>query len=129
MTLADAITSLRPGAVWSMSDGSDLSTLEWLDKGQTRPTDAEIITAASAPAPQSILPQDLMGQFTVDDAAKIRAAVQANASFWLLWSAMQAQKDPMHAGNERFLQGWNALVSVLGADRMAAIAASLGVKV
>jgi hypothetical protein len=38
ITKADALQSLRPGAQWSMSD----NILEWLDKTQTRPTDAEI---------------------------------------------------------------------------------------
>ena len=37
-TKADAIQSLRPGAEWVLR-GDDL---EWLDKAQTEPTDAEI---------------------------------------------------------------------------------------
>lgn len=81
------------------------------------------------PAPPSVLPQDLMAQFTADDATKIRAAVDTSAQFWLLWSAMQAQKDPMLVTNARFLAGWSALIQVIGADRMQAIATALGVTV
>jgi hypothetical protein len=82
-------------------------------------------------APQSrppvILSQDLMAQFTADDAAKIQAAIAGNAQFWLLWNALTTQKDPMTVTNARFLRGWNALVSVLGQPRMNAIATALGV--
>src|SRR5207237_340701 len=79
--------------------------------------------------PQSVLSQDLMAQFDADDAAKIRAAVEGNSQFWLLWSSLQAQKDAMIVGNARFMTGWNALVQVLGADRMAAISTALGVTI
>jgi len=34
----DAVQSLRPGAQWTMFNGS----LEWLDTNQTQPTEAEI---------------------------------------------------------------------------------------
>jgi hypothetical protein len=81
--------------------------------------------APVTPFPQTVLPQDLMAQFTADDAAKIQAAVSSNSLFWLLWSAMQAQKDPMHITNERFQAGWAALVQVLGQPRMATIATAL----
>lgn len=84
---------------------------------------------ASIPAiAPTVLPQDLMAQFTVDDASKIQAAIAANVSFWLLWSAMQAQKDAMRSDNPRFVQGWGALEQVLGLDRMNAIAKALGIK-
>lgn len=126
-----ALVALRPGAQWSMGD--DLASLEWLDTAQTRPTDVEITAKASeiagAPIPQSVLSQDLMAQFTADDATKIQAAVSGNVQFWLLWSAMQAQKDPMEVGNARFQAGWNALVQVLGQSRMDAIATALGVTI
>jgi hypothetical protein len=79
------------------------------------------------PPPAEILSQDLIAQFTADDAAKIKSAVDSSAQFWLLWSAMQAQNEPMVVTNARFLQGWAALVQVLGAPRMTAIAAALGV--
>lgn len=82
-----------------------------------------------APEPAAFLSQDLMAQFTADDAAKIKAAVETNPQFWLLWSAMQAQKDPMQISNARFLAGWSALVFVLGASRMSAIAGALGVSI
>lgn len=84
--------------------------------------------APPAPPP-SILSQDLMAQFTADDAAKIQAAVSANVQFWLLWQAMTAQKDPMVVTNARFLAGWNALIQVLGQARMTAIATALNVNI
>jgi hypothetical protein len=76
-----------------------------------------------------ILAQDLMAQFTTDDAAKIQAAVAGNAQFWLLWNALTTQKDPMLVTNVRFRAGWNALVQVLTQARMDAIATALGVTV
>jgi hypothetical protein len=79
--------------------------------------------------PAQILSQDLMAQFTAADAALIQAAVSGNVQFWLLWSSMQAQKDPMIVTNARFLAGWAALISVLGATRMTAIALALGVTI
>lgn len=99
----------------------------FVDGVYTPPPPAPVIEFP--PQPQSILSQDLMAQFTADDAALIRAAVAGNAQFWLLWSAMQAQKDPMLVTNARFLTGWAALVQVLGTDRMAAIAAALNVTI
>jgi hypothetical protein len=86
------------------------------------------LSPSGPPAPPpSVLSQDLMAQFTAADAAKIQAAVTANPAFWLLWSAMQAQKDPMEVGNARFLVGWSAMVAVLGQVRMNQIAVALGV--
>lgn len=79
--------------------------------------------------PQSVMSQDLMAQFTAADATAIQAAIGANVQFWLLWSAMQAQRDPMIVTNARFLAGWNALVQVLGQPRMTAIATALGVTI
>jgi hypothetical protein len=79
------------------------------------------------PPPTSLLSQDLAAQFTLDDAAKIKAAIDGNMQFWLLWSAMQAQSGPMVVTNARFVAGWSALVSVLGQPRMNQIAAALGV--
>jgi hypothetical protein len=70
-----------------------------------------------------------MAQFTAADAAAIQAAIAGNVQFWLLWSAMQAQKDPMVVTNARFLAGWSALITVLGAPRMTAIATALGVTI
>lgn len=86
-------------------------------------------TPSIVPPPAQITSQDLMAQFTAADAAEIQAAVSGNAQFWLLWSAMQAQKDPMIVTNPRFLAGWVALTQVLGAPRMAAIAAALNVTI
>jgi hypothetical protein len=91
--------------------------------------DPPLVAFLNPPAPQFIAPQDLMAQFTVGDAAKIKAAVETNPQFWLLWSAMQAQKDPMIAMNARFLAGWNALVQILGQARMTQIAAALNLTI
>jgi hypothetical protein len=81
------------------------------------------------PPPASILSQDLMAQFNADDAGLIRTAVDGNSQFWLLWSALQAQKDPMEVTNTRFLTGWNALIQVLGQERMTQIATALKVTI
>jgi hypothetical protein len=122
-----ALLLLRPGAQWVI-DGDDLATLQWHDTAQTRPTDAEIIAkAGNLPSPPAqILSQDMMAQFTIDDITKIKAAVDASMPFYLLWTSLQAQKDPMQITNARFLTGWSALVSVLGQARMNEIATALG---
>jgi hypothetical protein len=77
----------------------------------------------------SVLSQDIMAQFTVADFTAIKAAVASNDNFGLLWASLQAQKDAMLVTNARFKAGWSALVTVLGAPRMAAIAAALGVPI
>jgi hypothetical protein len=131
-----AVQSLRPGLEVYIDyelaclDGVNQISV-WNRPDIAQPTQAEIEAVDTDPllAPKTVLPQDLMAQFTADDASAIRAAVDANASFWLLWSAMAAQKDPMTVTNDRFLQGWGALTFVLGPARMAAIAASLGVTI
>lgn len=84
---------------------------------------------APPPPPAQVMSQDIMAQFTAADATLIQAAIAGNAQFWLLWSAMQAQSDPMVVTNARFLTGWAALTQVLGAPRMAAIATALGITV
>ena len=76
--------------------------------------------------PAQVLSQDLMAQFTVADYTAIKAAVAGNDSLGLLWSALQAQKDPMVVTNARFQQGWSALVTVLTQSRMNEIATALG---
>lgn len=100
-----------------------LATEELVDDNQ------ELVAFLNPPKPQLVLPQDLIAQFTVDDATKIQTAVAGNISFWLLWQAMTAQRDPMSVSNDRFRQGWTALTSVLGADRMTAIATALQITI
>lgn len=132
-----AVQRLRPGTepmidFKASDEGKGPFISAWMRADLAQPTAAEIEavdTDALLTAPQSVLPQDLMAQFTADDAAKIQAAVAGNAQFWLLWSAMQAQKDPMVVTNARFVSGWNALVQVLGQARMTAIATALGVTI
>lgn len=82
-----------------------------------------------APLPESVMSQDLMAQFTAADAAAIQAAIGSSVQLWLLWSSLQAQRDPMLVTNGRFLAGWGALVQVLGQKRMDEIAAALNVTV
>ena len=41
ITIPDALQALRPGAEWTLR-GNEYSGLEWLDKVQTQPTEAEI---------------------------------------------------------------------------------------
>ena len=41
ITTADAIRSLRPGAVWRL-EGDDVANIEWLTEGVTAITQAEI---------------------------------------------------------------------------------------
>ncbi len=132
-----AIQNLRPG----LENGVDFELACIAGKNQisvwnrtdvAAPTEAEIEavdTDALLAARQQVLPQDLMAQFTADDAAKIQAAVAGSVSLWLLWSAMIAQRDPMLTGSLRFKTGWSALAAALGQERMNAIAASLGVTV
>jgi hypothetical protein len=129
-TLSEAISQLRPGAQWVLR-GNTIADLEWFDTNQQRPSNDEIaakINELSAGS-QTVMSQDLMAQFTPDDATKIRGAIEGNVSFWLLWSALQAQSAPMLVTNARFQAGWSALMTVLGADRMTAIAAALGIVV
>ena len=39
--IPEALQDLKPGAQWALR-GDDLSGLEWLDSGQTKPTETEI---------------------------------------------------------------------------------------
>jgi hypothetical protein len=79
--------------------------------------------------PQTVLPQDLMAQFTPADMTKIMGVVSTDATGQapLLWYAMIAQRDPMEVQNARFQQGWQALASVLGQARMSEIASALSI--
>src|SRR5215475_10232043 len=49
--------------------------------------------------PSSILPQDLMAQFTAADIAAIQVAIASNAAQAALWYSMLAQRDPMLISN------------------------------
>jgi hypothetical protein len=44
--IVSALNSLRPGAAWTLN-GDTLDGLTWLDAGQTRPTDSEILAEAA----------------------------------------------------------------------------------
>ena len=51
-----ALQSLKPGAQWVLR-GDDYSGLEWLDSGQTKPTETEVtnkITALDAAEPMRL---------------------------------------------------------------------------
>jgi hypothetical protein len=131
-----AVQALRPGLTnnvdfeLAVTDATPFISV-WNRADVTRPTQAEIeaVDIDALLASRTVLAQDLMSQFTVDDAAKIQAAISTSAALWLLWSAMQTQKDPMAIASDRFRAGWSALVQVLGQPRMAAIAAALGVTI
>lgn len=45
-TIVEALQLIRPNAEWSLF-GTDYSTLQWSDKIQTKPTQAEISSAIS----------------------------------------------------------------------------------
>jgi hypothetical protein len=122
---------LEDGARWSPPEGCMVAVGEYEIGGTYI---SGVYTPPPAPPPPplppaTILPQDLMAQFTAGDAGKIQTAVNGNAQQWLLWQAFTAQRDPMVVPGERFLAGWNALVGILGQDRMNAIAAALKITV
>lgn len=105
---------------------------QWRTDKYAQPTVAQlqaVDTEALALAGAAVLPQDLMKQLTANDMTKIQAAISSDATKALLWYAMVAQRDPMVVGNARFKAGWDALLSVLGPDRLNAIASALGVTV
>jgi hypothetical protein len=132
-----AIEHLCPGLVHRVdfnvvNDGSGPKIDEWFRPDVAQPTMDQITvvdTDALLLAQRTILPQDLMAQFTVDDAVKIQTAIGGNIGMWLLWNSLTTQKDPMVVANARFQQGWTALVSVLGQSRMTEIATALGVTI
>jgi hypothetical protein len=123
-----ALQGIRPGAKWSLS-GDAYADIEWIDTAQAIPTEAELAAYVPPPPPQSVLSQDLMAQFTVADYGLIKANIATNDQFGLLWSSLQAQRDPMLVTNARFKAGWSALVQVLGQPRMTSIATALGVTI
>ena len=81
MNKADALLSLRPGAQWVLR-GDDL---EWLDKEQTQPTDAEIQAEISR----------LQTQYDAQEYARKRAAEYPPMSDYLdgVVKGDQAQMD------------------------------------
>lgn len=95
---------------------------------QTTSDNPAVIAFLNPPVLQTVLPQDLMAQFTAADMVKINAAraTDTTGATDLLWYSMVAQRDPMVVTNARFTSGWSALVSVLGQARMNAIATALG---
>ena len=131
------VLSLRPNLevnvdfeLADLNDGNGPFISAWHRQDVPQPTQSEIEsvdTDALALAERPVMPQDLMKQLTVDDSAKIQAAIASSPQLWLLWYSMMAQKDPMFFGNERFQAGWVALGQVLGADRIAQIAVRLGI--
>ena len=56
-SIAQALNALKPGAQWVLR-GDDYSGLEWLDSGQTKPTETEVtnkVTALDAAEPMRLL--------------------------------------------------------------------------
>ena len=59
-TISEALTILRPDSPWNL-DGSDYSGIEWLDSGQTKPTETEInnkISELDAAEPMRLLREE-----------------------------------------------------------------------
>ena len=55
--ITDALLALKPGAEWVLR-GNEYSGLEWLDSGQTKPTETEVtnkVTALDAAEPMRLL--------------------------------------------------------------------------
>ncbi|NEU94814.1 hypothetical protein [Bradyrhizobium uaiense] len=131
-----AVQSLRPGLMPRVdfdvsNDGSGPVISGWYRADVAQPTQAQIeaVDTDALKAPESVLPQDLMAQFTADDMGKIQTAIASSPANSLLWYAMVAQRDPMWVTNARFLAGWTALVNILGSPRMSQIASALNVTV
>ncbi|MHC2552352.1 hypothetical protein [Bradyrhizobium elkanii] len=124
--IVQAIESIRPGAKFTLR-GDDISGLEWSDSTPA-PTADEILTAL-VKLPKLVLPQDLMAQITVDDAAKIQTYIADKPQAWLLWASFNTQKDPMLTTNDRFKAGWFTLKAIIGDERMSQIAQALGITV
>ena len=57
MTIESAIDTLRPGASWAIR-GDIYAGLEWLDVGQSKPTEAEVAAAMLLPDPV-VVPQEV----------------------------------------------------------------------
>ena len=56
-SIPEALQSLKPGAQWTLR-GDNYSGLEWLDSGQTKPTEIEVtnkVTALDAAEPMRLL--------------------------------------------------------------------------
>lgn len=60
-TVASALSNLRPGAEWVMQN-DDFTTLTWLDKTQTAPTEKEVQEALSSCQQQETTKQQEMIQ-------------------------------------------------------------------
>jgi hypothetical protein len=111
---------------------SDFSPFQFLVDAWTVAVNTPAPPIPTPPTPPpAVLPQDLMAQFIPADMVKIMAAMSGDTTgqISLLWYSMQAHRDPMETTNARFLAGWAALTQVLGAPRMAVIAAALNVTV
>lgn len=96
----------------------------WFDLASEKDLADRGFTVEEVPDPkrQVVTSQEIMAQFSSEDAAAIKKAIDAHPEMFLLWSAFQAQYEPMRVTNERFVQGWTALKQVVGEDRMASIA-------
>ena len=58
--IPSALQSLKPGAEWVLR-GTEYSGLEWLDSGQTKPTESEVtdkVTALDAAEPMRLLREE-----------------------------------------------------------------------
>ena len=67
--LASALQSLKPGAEWVLR-GNEYSGLEWLDSGQTKPTETEVtnkVTALDAAEPMKLLREERNKRIALTD--------------------------------------------------------------
>lgn len=105
LLFGDAVTEVQRRAVLAVYDAHD----------------------PAAKPPAKFFARDLLAQLVPDDYAAIQAAIAESSPLGLLWASLLAQGDaPVSTGSARFQQGWTALSQVLGTERAAAIAASLG---
>lgn len=63
--LRDALVAVRPLAEWSLR-GEDYAGLKWIDKSQTKPSEAEINTAISNCRAQAAIDKQQREQAVID---------------------------------------------------------------
>tara|TARA_B100000424_G_scaffold254093_1_gene231840 strand:+ start:661 stop:1023 length:363 start_codon:yes stop_codon:yes gene_type:complete len=79
--IPEALQSLRPGAQWALR-GDDLSGLEWLDSGQTVPTETEInnkILELDSAEPMKLLREERNKRLSDSDWMSVSDRTQTDA--------------------------------------------------
>jgi hypothetical protein len=124
---ADSLTPEKSIVVRTLDNGgmesrsiNDAEVAAWIADGNVP------LPADSDPTPTTFLARDMLAQLTPADYAAIMPAINGSADLGLLWSSLLAQGDaPIETSTQRFKDGWAGLTSVLGADRVAALADAL----